>query len=277
MKPFLRTKLKARLQRIYTNKGDAINWLFLPGGPGLGSESLALLTQCLELPGTIWHLDLPGDGSNLTKDDTVSFSKWQNALIEAVSILENVVLVAHSTGGMYALSTSGLETKLKGLVLIDSAPNTLWQEAFMHYAQDNPLPKVAQCYSLYEENQSNETLRDLTVASAPYSFTPNFIQQGVALLESLPYNYKTFEWSKHYFDQTYEAKWYPKTIPTLILAGEFDTITPLKFFIESPDFQSENILIREIKNAGHFPWIENPEGVINAFKEYCERFNIGSS
>ena len=153
------------------------------------------------------------------------------ALIEAVSILEHVILVAHSTRGMYALYTPELETKLKGLVLIDSARNTLWQETFMHYAQENSLPKITQCHSLYEKNQSNERLGDLTVASAPYSFTPHFIKQGVALLESLPYNYKTCEWSKHYFDQTYEAKWYPKTIPTLILAGEFDIITPLKFFI----------------------------------------------
>lgn len=80
MKPFILTKSKARLQRIGMIKPEDINWVFLPGGPGLGSESLRHLTQCLELPGTVWHLDLPGDGSNLTKDDTVSFSKWQKHL-----------------------------------------------------------------------------------------------------------------------------------------------------------------------------------------------------
>lgn len=56
-----------------------------------------------------------GDGSNTTSDNPESFSKWPAALIEAVSQFDNVILVAHSTGGMYALSVPELESRLEGL------------------------------------------------------------------------------------------------------------------------------------------------------------------
>lgn len=270
MTPLIRTKLNARIQLISKNDEDIINWLFLPGGPGLGSESLATLTQCLHLPGAIWHLDLPGDGSNLTKDDETSFSKWSQALVEAVSVLEQVILVGHSTGGMYALATPELEKKLYGLVLMDSAPDAQWLKLFTSYTQNNPLPEVNHYTALYAKNPSNEALREVTLASAAYCFTAEYINTGIALLKDLPFNYKSCEWSGQHFDQTYEAKWYPKNIPALILTGEFDQIIPLKFFKESSDFQGQNILIREIKNAGHFPWVENPEGVASVFEEYYQ-------
>lgn len=273
MQQTIMTKLKARLQCIRQNDEENINWLFLPGGPGLGSESIATLTQLLQLPGTIWHLDLPGDGSNLTEDDETSFSKWSEALVEAVAKFEQVILVGHSTGGMYALATPELEHKLSGLVLMDSAPNAAWQQTFMNYVQDNPLPEANRYHTLYAQKPSNEALREVTIASAAYSFTANYIKDGISLLKTLAYNYKTCEWSGAHFDQTYEAKWYPKTIPTLIFAGECDNIIPLTFFSESPNFQRENILIREIKNAGHFPWVDNPQGVAGVFEEFCKLLN----
>ena len=104
-KSYLWTSLKARLQLIATKPGANFNWVFLAGGPGLGSESLAPLTELLNLSGSMWNLDLPGDGSNLTFDDQEYFSHWSEALVEAISALDQVILVAHSTGGMYALAT----------------------------------------------------------------------------------------------------------------------------------------------------------------------------
>ncbi|EUA07894.1 hypothetical protein I545_6382 [Mycobacterium kansasii 662] len=42
-----------------------MNWLFLPGGPGIGSESLHELVDTVDVPGCSWMVDLPGDGSNV--------------------------------------------------------------------------------------------------------------------------------------------------------------------------------------------------------------------
>ena len=216
-KTYLWTQSKARLQFIRANSGECYNWIFLPGGPRIGSESLNGLTQILSLPGAAWHLDLPGDGSNITSDDSYDFANWSKALLEAVSALKNVILVAHSTGGMYALATAALEKILTGLVLMDSAPDATWQQAFAEYVKKYPLAVVEQLQKLYEQSPSNETLKQATIASAPYFMTKHGLKKSIDLLESLPFNYKSHAWSAKYFDETYKAAWIPKKLPTLIL------------------------------------------------------------
>ena len=89
-------------------------------------------------------------------------------------------------------------------------------------------------------------------------------------MNKLPFNHKTCDWSEKNFDANYRSKWVPKKIPTLIFSGEQDQIIPLNFFIASKKFQRNNIMIRHIKNAGHYPWIENPNAVVDLFHEYYE-------
>ncbi|MGH1391839.1 MAG: hypothetical protein ACRAUZ_17020, partial [Aeromonas jandaei] len=50
--------------RCVSRSAGKYNWLLLPGGPGLGSESLQMLAEQLTVNGTVWLIDLPGDGSN---------------------------------------------------------------------------------------------------------------------------------------------------------------------------------------------------------------------
>ena len=267
MKNDLWTRSKARLRLIKSTSGANFNWLFLPGGPGLGSESLALLTEILSLPGTLWHVDLPGDGSNQTSDDEKYFSHWSSALLEAVSALNNVILVAHSTGGMYALATPALAKQMMGLVLMDSAPDASWQMQFMQYVESHPIKEAQKLQLQYARKPNNTLLKNITIASASYSFTKKGLRKGISLLKTLPFNYKTCEWSQKHFDQTYQAKWVPN-IPTLIMAGEEDQIIPLTFFLKSKKFKRKNIIIRSIKGAGHYPWVENPREVMAAFQAY---------
>lgn len=271
MKPtIIWTKSQARLKQLRQETNTFYNWLFLPGGPGLGSESLNNLLDILSLPGTIWCLDLPGDGSNNTQDDEQSFSNWSNGLIEATAALDNVILVAHSSGGMFALATPEIENSLAGLVLMDSAPHAGWQKFFMQYTQEHPIDKAARLQEIYTTKPSNEALRKLTIACAPYFSTPASATKITQMLASLPFNYKSHLWAEKHFDSTYQAKWIPQKIPTLIFSGDQDPITPLSLFSQEQHFHRPNIRIREIKNASHFPWFDNPDQVREVFAEYCQ-------
>lgn len=271
-KNYLWTPSGARLQLVRTNSEKDLNWLFLPGGPGLGSEYLYGLTQLLNLPGKLWLVDFPGDGSNVTSDDTKAFSDWSKGLAEAISTFKKVILVAHSSGGMFALATPELESMLLGLVLMSSAPDASWQKSFMQYVQENPLPEVAKQQAIFEKNPSNETMKNFTLACAPYFSIPSGLKKNIALLEPLPFNYKTYTWAATHFDSTYQAKWIPENIPTLIFSGDQDHITPLRLFSDFTQFRRANILIREIKQAAHFPWIDNPEEIVLVFEEYVKTF-----
>ena len=276
MKAYLWTKLKSRLQFIKSDSTANYNWLFLAGGPGLGSESLAPLSNLLTLPGTIWHLDLPGDGSNLTIDDESFFAAWADALLEAVSAFENVILVAHSTGGMYALSVPELETHLRGLVLMSSAPDALWQEEFIKYVLSHPLDSLTearknQLTAEYQLAPNNDLLKEITLCCASYSFTPKGLTKGIDLFKTLPYNFRSCLWSEKNFDSNYSAKWIPQRIPTLIFNGEEDKIVRLKYFIQDDHFKRKNIKIQSIPEAGHYPWLDNPDAVVEAFRNYCKQ------
>lgn len=265
--PPMFTGSKARLHFIKKAPGPDYNWLFLPGGPGLGSESLNELIALLKPPGSVWQLDLPGDGSNTTGD----FAHWSNALIEAVSALPHVILVAHSSGGMFALATPELEKHLIGLVIMDSAPDASWQQSFAELVKNNPLPEAEKLQAQYDLNPSNALLKQLTIACAPYFATEKSLDQITQLIQHLPFNYKAHLWAAKHFDPTYRAKWVPQTLPTLLFAGDQDHLTPLSLFLERKDFHRANVVIRKIAGGSHFPWIDNPGGVIGVFEEFYPR------
>lgn len=270
-KKFLWNKYGLRLRFIKSLKGKAWNWLFLPGGPGLGSESLNQLTANLSLPGTIWHIDLPGDGSNTSENNIESFKKWPLAMEEVVDAFDNVILAGHSTGGMQALSVQSLEKKLSALVLMNSAPDASWQHALANMMKVSPIAGLDRLDKIYKAHPSNEILKELTMTAAPYFFTKKGLKKGKAFLQSLSYNYQICDWSQEHFDGTYKAKWFPKNLLTLIISGAEDHLTPINLFKDHPKFNRNNILIKEIPHAGHFPWIENPNGVATAFNKflYC--------
>jgi len=217
-------------------------------------------------------LDLPGDGSNITSNNKDSFQHWHQALIEAISQFKDVILVAHSTGGMYALSSPELENLLKGLVLLNSAPDAQWQKSYSEMCRNRPIDNFDTLAEKYHKRPSNETLKKLTIASAPYLFTQKGMAVGIEMLKTLPYNYEACQWSDAHFDRTYHAAWTPQTIPTLLLTGDSDQIISLKFFKDSKQFHRNNIVIKAISGAGHFPWIDNPDEVALEFKKFSNQF-----
>ncbi|HEX4839698.1 MAG TPA: alpha/beta hydrolase [Rhabdochlamydiaceae bacterium] len=142
---------------------------------------------------------------------------------------------------------------------------------FAEIIKKQPIPGLETLQENYEKDPSNKTLKALTLASAPYLFTEKGQTSGIKLLSSLPYNHEAYQWSDKHFDSTYQAKWVPQKIPALIMAGKEDLVTPLQLFKKEKTFCRDNIKFRSIKNAGHFPWIENPSAVVKEFKAYAKQ------
>jgi pimeloyl-ACP methyl ester carboxylesterase len=260
-----------RLRRRVRRPGS-VNWLFLPGGPGIGSESLHELVDGLDLPGDLWLVDLPGDGSNRDAPGAPIevFSVWPHAVVEAARALPNVAFAGHSTGGMYLLATPELETNIIGLALLDTAPDCSWHPRYVEMAAANPLPEVDRAAAVYAADRCDENIAAVAVASAPWNFTPAGLEAGRALLARMPYNNAAVEWSDAHFDHTYGARWWPQTLPTLILAGDEDRIVWQGGW-NDPRFAGDNVIRRTAPEAGHFPWIENPAAVRSAFSDLAAR------
>jgi pimeloyl-ACP methyl ester carboxylesterase len=256
-----RTASGVRLRPVAERPGD-LNWLLLPGGPGIGSESLHGLAEAIDVPGATWLVDLPGDGSNPAGDD--AFGGWPGVLVEAAEALPRAVFVGHSTGGMYLLSVPELESRLAGLVLVSSAPHAGWLADFERMTREHPLPEVDAATAAYEANPTAVNLGRVAVASAPWNFTPDGVAAGAELLARMPYNTAAVDWSVRNFDGTYRLRWWPTVTPTLIVSGAEDRIVTQRLWDE-PRFQGGHVLRHRIEGAAHFPWIERPGAVRAAF------------
>ena len=257
--------------RRHVQRPGQLNWLLLPGGPGIGSESLEELADLLDVAGSIWLVDLPGDGSNVSPPGLDPFALWPAVLAEAVDALPHCVFVGHSTGGMYLLSTPRLEEQLAGLALISSAPDTKWRQAFAKMAAAHPLPALEAATVAYEADRTDEGLRRMAVAAAEWNFPTPSLDLGRELLGRMPYNAAAVEWSDRNFDETYAAQWWPARLPTLILGGDQDRIVDQSLW-DAPRFNAPNVTRRTINGAGHFPWIDNSEQVRQAFADWGARF-----
>lgn len=276
MQAVIFTPSGVRLTQRRQRPGD-LNWLLLPGGPGIGSESLQELADALDVPGSIWLVDLPGDGSNRAAPgaDADPFARWPGVVLEAAKALPNVVFAGHSTGGMYLLATPELERRIVGLALLDSAPDCSWHPRFVAMSQADPLPAVEAATAVYEADRRDENIAAVAVASAEWNFTPQGVAAGRELLARMPYNSAAVDWSDANFDHSYRAAWWPRALPTLILAGACDRIVWQGGWDEAW-LAGPNVLRRTIPGAGHFPWIENPEAVSAAFAELATRVRSAS-
>lgn len=245
-----------------------MNWLLLPGGPGIGSESLHELADALDVPGAIWLVDLPGDGSNVTPPGATTdpFQLWPGVLREALAGLSNCIYIGHSTAGMYLLATPELERELAGMALLSTAPDSSWHARYVEMTRLHPIAEFEAAAQRFEHSPDNETLCAVAVASAPWNFTVEGLTAGRKLLARMPYNLAATEWSDKNFDHTYVASWWPASLPTLIISGTEDRIVAQDLW-DDAKFQGANILRRQIDGGAHFPWIERPDAVRRAFAE----------
>lgn len=249
--------------RLHSSRSGELNWLLLPGGPGLGSESLQELADGLDVPGSIWLVDLPGDGSNIAPPDRDPFAQWPRVLVEAAQAFSDVIFVGHSTGGMCLLATPQLRGAVRGLALLDTAADCSWHAQFVQMAENHPLAAFDRAAAAYEQDSSAENLMRLAVASAEWNFTPKALEAGRALLARLPYNVDAVAWSEANFDHTYKALWWPVDIPVLRLWGDCDGIVSQESW-DTDVYGTTNVMTRVIPDAGHFPWIDNPVAVTDA-------------
>ena len=265
------TPLGVRLRRRRRSPGP-LDFLFLPGGPGIGSESLAELVDSADLPGTSWMVDLPGDGSNVDAPGAPAdpYPLWPHVFLEAVAAVECPVAVGHWTGGEYLLSIPGLEDRLEGLVLISSAPDAGWRPGFEAMTTVDRLPAVEAATARYERDADDETLREIAVESAPWNFSAAHIPAGRELMGRMPYNGAAVEWSATHFDRSYVSAWWPRRLPTLIVSGTADRIVDQTLW-NDPYYRGTNVDQVWIEDAGHWPWIERPDSVRTAFRAFADQ------
>lgn len=249
-----------------------LNWLFLPGGPGANSTYMDPLVQCLQLPGNVWRIDLPGNGDNLDGvEENYDFNQWLDIFPIAVQQFENPVLVGHSYGGMLPLIYPHLEGQLKGLLILNSVPYFSLEDLEV-YGNQHGLPNASKAMRDLAHNPNEGNLLATMQACMPYYFAPEKIEQGAAMLAQYPYALSpTVWWTKELEKANFSAAWIPQNVPTLIVGCQYDHICPYEQYEADARFHRNNIEMLCIDGVGHMGWLENPELYKSVFSRLSVR------
>ncbi|HJD55564.1 MAG TPA: alpha/beta hydrolase [Rickettsia endosymbiont of Pyrocoelia pectoralis] len=261
----IKTNYNYRLNKLKEDSTCKLNWLFLPGGPGMGANYLIDFVSKLELQGSMFVGDFPGDGDNRDfpkggdnrNNEEISYYNWKEGLIEVVNKLKPCILVTHSFSGMFALTIGDLENLLTGLVIINSAPNSSWIELIKDTATKYNLPDLTDDINELYKNPTDEQLKTFFYANIPYIFCEHEISEGKKILELCSYSITTRLWANQNFYNSYKYSWIPNKLPTLIIGSRDDKLLPIKLFLENTEWSQPhpNINIIELHNTGHFPWL----------------------
>lgn len=260
-----------RYELYQTHAGKNYNWLFFLGGPGADSCYLRSLADVLQLPGNIWLIDLPGNGSNKITSNPDNFDFWFDLFPEIVKRFENPIIVGHSFGGMLSLLYPEFEELLKGCVILNSSPK-LWLEEAVAYSKQFDLPDLTEDMHAFVQNPSQKTFNTALHACMPYYFPKETLEKGRQLLSSVPFEYRAAVWGQiKAVEGKLLPKWIPQQVATLIVGAKYDCICPFSLFQNDLRFQRQNIKMLYIDNAGHCPWVENPSAVAQAFNEFLSK------
>jgi pimeloyl-ACP methyl ester carboxylesterase len=263
-----------RLTPLKTNGNSNFNWIFLPGGPGMGSKYLADFAKQLILPGSTYLVDFPGDGDNRNVPD-INLKEWHEDLAKVAIALKPCIVVTHSFSGMLALSVRELEEVAAGLVILNSTPDNSWITNLAITAQLYNLPSTTIASFNLVNNPIDENLRLVFDACIPYLFAPDEIDLGLKLLDQCSFNAKTYLHLYQDFIPNFHHTWTPQNLPTLIIGSTGDKILPIKLFADNPNFARANITITELENNSHFPWLSDFAKLNTAFLEWMAENDIG--
>lgn len=262
------TKYGYRIKQV--TEGDGYSWLFLPGGPGLGSEYLTDLCNKLNLPGSIFVLDFPKDGTNTQGKLNIKY--WQEGLIDLLKPYPKPVLVTHSFAGMFALNLPELENYLTGLVLMNTTTRNSFFERVSAMQQQHHLPDLVPAATQYHLTPSDEAYKEFWNTYKYYCFTGAELKEGEKIIPLFAFNNAAYYHAIEHFYLDYSCKWFPK-MPTMTIASENDFICPPEIFLENKGFQGINNINKIIAKAGHVPWLIAFNQVQSCFDDFIMKLN----
>ena len=187
-------------------------------------------------------LDLPGHGESRGKgeEDIARYADHVRAFVDVLG-LQDLFLVGHSMGGaiVQTLALKG-NRSLRGIVLVGTATRL------------KVLPEILEGL----KNRFEETVRKIVRFAYSRKASPELVETGIENLLRCPPEilYGDF-WACDRFDVTEEVS--KIEVPTLVLCGEEDQLTPLS---RAQDLarRIQTSTLNTIPDSGHMVMMEAP-------------------
>jgi pimeloyl-ACP methyl ester carboxylesterase len=227
---------------------------------GAGGSHLHWPSELRRMPGVqVYSLDLPGHGKSKS-DAIASIKGYAHKLLEWLDSVElgSAVLVGHSMGGAISL-TLCLEAphRIKGLVLVGSGAKLRVSPQLLALSEDEGLYQQATQLVMQWAFSANADDRLVDLAQKRMSEVPaTVIHSDFLACDKFDIMDRLTEIS----------------VPTLVLCGEEDQMTPVKY----SQYLAENIphaRLVVIKDAGHMVMLEKPFEVTRAIGDFLQELN----
>ncbi|MFA8450666.1 MAG: alpha/beta fold hydrolase [Bacteroidales bacterium] len=244
---------KVRLKKLY-QADSSLNLIIIPGDPGLGSEYLLDFASSCMANFNIWLVDFPGCG-NYLKFEKTNYSQYTSYIMEAAQYIEGEkIFMGHSYGAMLLMNSSEVSSIADAIILMSATSMDMVKQeidAAMFYRD---LKSLVFSYQL---SPSDESFKNMVISLCSNFFSYKTSGKGTRMISNNSFSHKSFDYFINDFFRNYTIR-YKFDLPTLIIGGEKDEITPISLFKKSHQFSLDNIQIKEVRGAFHYPWIENP-------------------
>jgi pimeloyl-ACP methyl ester carboxylesterase len=205
----------------------------------------------------IYAVDLPGHGDSGGNPET-TISGYASRLVAWMDALElrKVVLVGHSMGGAISQSIAlDYPNRVAGLVLVGSGAK---------------LRVHPQILSLTEDEASYQQAAELVTTWAFSSETPDRLKElALSRMSAVPAHVVHADFMAcdnfNIMERLSEIE-----TPCLILCGEKDLLTPVKYSRYLEDRLPDAKLV-VVPGAGHMAMLEKPEAVVAPIRAFLNR------
>jgi pimeloyl-ACP methyl ester carboxylesterase len=226
--------------------------LFIHGAGGNG-EIWERQAEFFKGKHSAFRLDLPGHGGSdpQGEDRVSSYAEWVRLISEKLFPKRPFVLVGHSMGGAIVLELALTPPEgLKGIVLVGSGAKLAVTHAIFQMLSENPEAFF-------------ETIGQFAFSSAaPMALRERFIRLSRQCPPHVIFN--DFKACDH-FD--IRSRLIEIKLPTLVLCGEEDQLTPVKSSRYLHENMSTSRLVL-IPHAGHMVMAEQPDKMNEALETF---------
>ncbi len=227
-------------------------------GSGDSARIWRLQLEDLSRNQRVFAIDLPGHGERmdtLPEEVTVQdYAKVAHQIIQQELHLDHPVIAGHSLGGAIALAMAlAYQSELGGLILIGTGARLRVLPAILEATRTSP-------------HEARLQLAEMAVAQSNIATVPQAVLSEQA--EPGPYILHRDLAACNVFDCM--QRLHEIHLPTLIICGSEDRLTPVKYSQYLHDHLPGSTL-RIISNAGHYVMREQPEAVNQAIREWMKQ------
>jgi len=264
----------------YETHGKGVPILLLSGGPGFSSEYMLPIAKHLESRYKAVLLDQRGTGKSLleTYDATTLDHKKLISDIEALRRalkVEKLTLVGHSWGGILSmLYAAEHPDRVHAMVLIDAGGPTIAGVAKFtanHTARmtKEDTKRVAEGYANLQKDHKAAILEITRARTPPYFHDRAKALRFADALNEDSFNDKAFWAIVGQLTPSFDLRpaLQKVNVPVLIIHGKSD---PLESAQEVHDALAGSH-IEMIADAGHFPWVEQPQAVYRVMDDFLRK------